>query len=120
MRAGSISKLRLQVNKYPRKIDQGTQSLCSLCHAILPVKLRVGRIMIHLRFSPLSMKLFSVILEVEIQNQDKVRRIVLSVSQFHVYANDLRGMGTEPRHQESVSQSIPSITVKSGCHGNWG
>jgi hypothetical protein len=60
------------------------------------------------------------ILEVEIQNQDKIRRVAPSVSQFHVYADDLRGMGTEPRHQESVSQSIPSITVKPGCHGNQG
>lgn len=58
--------------------------------------------------------------EVEIQNQGKIRRMVLRVSQFHVYANDLGGMGTKPRHQESVSQSIPSITVKPGCHGNWG
>lgn len=66
------------------------------------------------------LKIFSTILEVEIQNQDKVGRIEVGVSQFHGYANDLRGMGTEPRHQESVSQSIPSITVKSGCHGNWG
>lgn len=94
------------------------QSLCPLCHAILPAKLRVGRIMIHLRF--FSFKIFSTILEVEIQNQDRVGRIVLGVSQFHGYANDFRRMGTEPRHQESVSQSIPSITVKSGCHGNWG
>lgn len=59
-------------------------------------------------------------IEVGIQNQDKSRGMVLSVSPFHVYANDLRGVGTEPRHQEPVSQSIPSITVKPGCHGNWG
>lgn len=57
-------------------------------------------------------------LEVEIQNRDKIGRMVLRFSEFHVYANDLRGMGTEPRHQESVSQSIPSITMKPGCHGN--
>lgn len=44
------------------------------------------------------------------QNQDKIRRIVLSISQFHVYANDLRGVGTEPRHQElSVNQYHPSL-----------
>lgn len=29
-----------------------------------------------------------------------------------MYVDDLGGMGTKPRHQESVSQSIPSITVK--------
>lgn len=66
--------------------------------------------------SPLRLRLFSI-REVEIQNQDKMR-MVLRVSQFHVYANYLRGVGTEPRHQESVSQSIPSITMKAGCHGN--
>ena len=109
---------RLQVSKHPGRINQGTQSLCP--PVILPEKLRVGSIIIPHKIFPLNMKLFSMISEVEIQKSGQSQRMALSDSQFHVYANDLRGMGMEPRHQESVTQSIPSITVKPGCHGNWG
>lgn len=45
-----------------------------------------------------------------IQNQDKSRGMVLNISPFHVYANDLRGVGTEPRHREPViNQYHPSL-----------
>lgn len=58
--------------------------------------------------------------EVEILNQDKIRKMVLRVSQFHVYANDLRGVGTEPRCQKNLSINQTIHHHKPGCHGNWG
>lgn len=55
--------------------------------------------------------------EVEILNQDKIRKMVLRVSQFHVYANDkeTRDRAKMPGNL-LISQTIHHH--KPGCHGN--
>lgn len=49
--------------------------------------------------------------EIELLNQDKIMKMVLRISQFHVYANDLRGIGTEPRCQEICQSIKPFVTI---------
>lgn len=55
--------------------------------------------------------------EVEILNQDKIRKMVLRVSQFHVYANDkeTRDRAKMPGNL-LINQTIHHH--KPGCHGN--
>lgn len=98
---------RLQLSKYPERINQSTQSLCP--RGILPAKLRVGRIMIpYIIFSPLSMKLFSEILEVEIQKSGQSQKDGTEWLSIPCVCKWLKGNGDGAK-TPGVCQSINTI-----------